>query len=204
MSWNRIKYEQCAYDLRMNRSTQPGDYRLYASYAENCDQCISMDGPGGSKADVSLARDNNDLTFTNMADVESQLSWRRQKLTECNDPIDKLDDKKLRHKPSCTNKLISEDTRFTNPIDNYRGMSLTPYMVSPYLPSNPQCVIQDIDEKVGLNSRLYMKDNYKIGEQKQFDDGNALPQAVSENTFPSYVPGEMQSLPNNQVKTPVF
>lgn len=175
MSFNRIKYDGCAYDLKMDRSTQPGDYRLYANYAENCDQCFSFDGPVGAKSDVSLVRNNDDLTFTNMADVESSLSWRRQKLTECNDPLDNLDQDKLVHKKTCTSKLVAEDTRFTNPLDNYRAMSLTSYMVSPYLPVNPQCIIQPNYDKTGLNSRLYVKDTYKQSPQNAWDNGEALP-----------------------------
>jgi hypothetical protein len=204
MSFSRIKYDQCAYDLKMDRSTQPGDYRLYANYAENCNQCISFDGPVGSKSDVSLARDNNDLTFTNMADVESILTWRTKKLTDCNEPLDKLDNSKLRHKPVCTSKLVAEDTRFTNPLDNFRGMSLTPYMLNPYLPVNPQCVIQDIDEKVGLNSRLFVKDNYKTPDQTAWDNNSSLPVINSEQMPPVYVPGQLQSLPNNQVKVATY
>lgn len=185
MSWNRIKYEQCAYDLQMNRSTQPGDYRLYSAYAENCNQCISGDGLIGSKSDVSLARENMDLSYTNLADVESQLSWRGRKLSDCNSALDKLPENKLVHKPACTNMLVSEDTRFTNPLDNYRGMSLTPYMLNPHLPINPQCVLQGIDEKVGLNSRLFVKDNYKSTPVNAWDKGDALP-AVNNDSFVGY------------------
>jgi len=175
MSFNRIKYDGCAYDLKMDRSTQPGDYRLYANYAENCDQCFSFDGPIGSKSDVSIARNNADLTFTNMADVESSLSWRRQKLTECNNPLDNLDPSRLVHKKTCTSKLVAEDTRFTNPLDNYRAMSLTNYMMNPHLPVNPQCVIQPNYDKVGMNSRLYVKDNYRISQSGPWDTGASLP-----------------------------
>jgi hypothetical protein len=166
MSFNRINYDQCAYDLKMNRSTLPGDYRLYASYAENCNQCFSADGPINAKSDVSLSRDSNDLSYTNLADVENKLSWRRSKLSECNEGFENLDDKQLRNKPVCNNKLISQDTRFTNPIDNYRGMSLTSYMVNPYLPINPQCIIQNNNDKYGMNSKLFVKDNYEYGNDE--------------------------------------
>lgn len=177
MSFNRITYDQCAYDLKMDRSTLPGDYRLYGSYAENCNQCYAMDGPINSKSDVSLPRDSNDLSFTNMADVENQLSWRRKKLDECNGPLDKLDDKRLRNKPVCSNKLIPQDTRFTNPLDDYRGMSLTSYMLNPYLPINPQCVVQNNDDKYGLNSRLYVKDNCSYIEDEPTDQEPIYPHA---------------------------
>ena len=56
MSFNRTKYDKCAYELQMNRSTGEGDYRLYAPFAENCSQCISETGPIGAKSDVSLVK----------------------------------------------------------------------------------------------------------------------------------------------------
>jgi hypothetical protein len=173
MSFNRIKYDKCAYDLQIGRSTAPGDYRLFGSFAENCDQCFSYNGPVGAKSDVSLARKMDDLTF--MAQVESELSWRNQLLSDCNDNTSPLDKHELEHKPVCTNKLTSEDTRFSHPIDNFRSMSLTNYQIEPYLPVNPQCHVQPINDRAGLNSRNWTKDNYVMPDQQFWDNAEALP-----------------------------
>lgn len=175
MSFNRIKYDTSAYDLQMNRSTDTGDYRLFAPFAENCNQCLSYDGPIGSKSDVSLVRENMDLSFKDMAETESQLSWRRQYLSKNNKPLNNLDENNLKHKPVCTSKLTPEDTRFTHPIDDFRSMSYTPLMMSPYLPVNPQCHFQSTDDLLGLNSRLFSKDNYKLDPVLFLDNGSALP-----------------------------
>ena len=59
MAFSRINYDKCTYDLKMNRSTQPGDYRLFDSSVENYNACLSYGGPIGSKADVSVAKLNN-------------------------------------------------------------------------------------------------------------------------------------------------
>ena len=195
MSFNRIKYDKCAYDLQMNRSVAPGDYRIYAPYAENCDQCFSDGGPVGSKSDVSLVKKSTDLCFKDMAQTESELSWRNQLLSKCNDNKQALDSSKLEHKPSCSNKLTSEDTRFTNPIDNYRGMSLTSYMLEPYMSVNPQCYVQEINDRLGLNSRLHLKDLHSVSDvtknnnnnnkdltQQFWDNGEALPKEVINNS----------------------
>ena len=91
MSFNRTKYDTTAYELQMNRSTSPGDYRLYAPFGENCDQCYSYSGPIGSKSDVSLVKKPNDLNFKDMADTESQLSWRNNKLSKSNNSISLLE-----------------------------------------------------------------------------------------------------------------
>ena len=176
MSFNRIRYDNCAYDLQMGRSVGPGDYRLYGSFAENCDQCLSYDGPIGAKSDVSIVKKPLDLSFKEMAEVESELSWRNQLLTKCNNNNTPINKYKPNHKPSCSKKLTSEDTRFTHPIDNYRCMSLTNYQVEPYLHVNPQCHVQE--DRIGMNSRLHAKDIYKIPVQDFLDNGEALPKEI--------------------------
>jgi hypothetical protein len=175
MSFNRVRYDNCAYALQMERSTHPGDYRLFAPYAENCNPCMSFDGPVGSKSDVSLTKENMELNFQKMAEAESKLSWRNQLLTKCNDNSNPIGSMKTNHKPICSNKLTAEDTRFTYPIDNFRSMSLTPYMVVPYLHVNPQCHIQESTDRLGLDTRITSKDTYKIPAQQAWDTNKALP-----------------------------
>lgn len=181
MSFNRTKYDKCAYDLEIGRSTGPGDYRLFGSFAENCNQCFSSDGPIGAKSDVSIVKKPLDLSFTEMSQVESELSWRNQLLTKCNNNYNPIDKHQTNHKPSCAKKLTSEDTRFTHPIDNYRSMSLTSFQVEPYLHVNPQCHIQESYDLIGMNSRLYAKDIYKIPDQEFFDKGESLPKEIPVN-----------------------
>lgn len=176
MSYNRLKYDNCAYDLQMNRSTNPGNYRLYGAYAENEKQCFSSFGPVGSKADVSLVKKLNDLSFSDMADVESELSLRNNKLIKCND--NKFKEFNVNNKCDCDNLLSQQDTRFTHPLDNYRSMSLLEYQYKPYLHINPQCYIQNTYDLVGLNSRLYSKDMYILEYDKPWDKNEALPKPI--------------------------
>jgi hypothetical protein len=122
---------------------------------------------------VSLAKKINDLSFSDMADVESELSLRNNKLIKCNN--NKFKNFNVNNKCDCDNKLNAQDTRFTHPIDNYRSMSLLEYQYEPYLHVNPQCYIQDIYTRNGLNSRLYSKDMYIVKEQKFWDKGDAFP-----------------------------
>ena len=174
MSFNRIKYDNSAFDLQIKRSTDLGDYHLFAPFAETCNQCYSENGPIGAKSDVSLVKQPLDLTFGAMADAESSLGWRNTKLTKSNDPLTALSNK-VNHKPVCSSQLVAEDTRFTFPIDNFRGMSLTNYMMEPYLHVNPQCHFQPNNDRSGVNSRLKCKDSYKMPNQIMVDNGEALP-----------------------------
>jgi hypothetical protein len=68
--------------------------------------------------------------------------------------------------------LNTEDTRFTNPIQSYRSMSLTAYQLQPWLFSNPQCHIQD--DRIGLGSRISVKDNYKLNYPEFLDNYKVL------------------------------
>jgi hypothetical protein len=160
MAFSRNNYDSCAYDLKIKRSTEQGDYRLYGHFAENENQCYSYNGPIGSKSDVSLVKKLNETCFGSMAEVESDLTWRNNKLDRCNDK--KFNQFPVIDKPICASNLTSQDTRFTNPIDNYRGMSLTNYMLTPYLFTNPQCYIQETRDLVGSNTRLESKDCYDL------------------------------------------
>ena len=172
MSFNKPKYD--AYDLSINRSIGPGDYRLFGLYGENKNQCYPLHGPIGAKSDVSLAKNMYDLTYGDMANVESNLSWRHSKLSKEN-KLNILDDVHVYHKNDCNDNLTSSDTRFTHPIDNYRSMSLTDYYYQPFLFVNPQCHIQNINDKMGLNSRLYSKDMYIMNEPTPLEPTPLLP-----------------------------
>jgi len=163
MAFSRTTYDSCAYDLQVKRSTDQGDYRLYGNFAENENQCYSYCGPIGSKSDVSIVKKPTETCFGTMAEVESDLSWRNNKLDRCNDK--KFNQFPVIDKPICSSNLLSQDTRFTNPIDNYRGMSLTNYMLTPYLYVNPQCYIQENRELSGINTRLEIKDCFDLSKQ---------------------------------------
>jgi len=155
MSFNRIKYDN--YNVEINRSIAPGDYRLFEDYNKNINSCYSYNGPIGSKIDVSIT--------DNLTDIESELSWRRRLLTNnITDDIDNLKSFKTMHKNICSKVLTPQDTRFSHPVTSYRSMSTTDLQLQPYVPINPQSIIQDLKEKSGINSRLDLKDNYKPQE----------------------------------------
>lgn len=177
MSFTRIKYDDCALKLRTERSVDPGNYRLFNGFSNNCGKCFSYHGPRGSREDVSLTREHSDNNFGHMADVESELMNRVNPLQECNanPKNDNYKNKTTYHKNNCSNQLESEDTRFTYPLDSYRGMSLIQYAYTPYLHVNPQCHIQSVDHRRGSASRLVAKDSYRVPKQQYLDKGDALP-----------------------------
>lgn len=177
MAFSRIKYDECNYKQHVKRSTNIGDYRLFIGANESINQCYSKNGPIGSKADVSMPRNGKNLDFALKADAESHLTNRILPHGECND-IGKNNKYKTLSKnfvnnENCNRELNSVDTRFTHPLDSYRGMNTSEYSFNPYLPVNPQC--QYYTERNGTHSRLIVKDTFEIPETKILDKGEALP-----------------------------
>jgi hypothetical protein len=179
MSFTRTKYDNEAYDLKMERSTGPGDYRLFIGTNENCGKCMSYDGPRNGKSDVSLADGGQLNQWGGMTEVESHLTNRVNKLTNTNiyGKNDHYNNIPVTNKNKCNNTLESEDTRFSFPLEAYRCMDLTAYHYSPFLHINGQCEIQD--DRIGLNSRLRVKDTFIVTKPTPLDQTNTLPLDVS-------------------------
>jgi hypothetical protein len=165
----------------MERSTGPGDYRLFLGSNENCGKCMSYDGPRNAKSDVSLSDGGLPNQWGSMAEVESHLTNRVNKLTETNiyGKNDYYKNIPVTNKNNCDNILESEDTRFSFPLEAYRCMDLTAYHYSPFLHVNGQCEIQD--DRIGLNSRLRVKDTYVVTRPTPLDQSNTLPPAENMN-----------------------
>jgi hypothetical protein len=181
MSFSRIKYDEEAYDLRLNRAVAPGDYRLFLASNENCEKCVSFDGPRNAKSDVSIAKNETENIWPGITEVESLLTNRVNKLTEYNSygKNDQYKELSTTNKNNCKSNLISEDTRFTNPIEAYRCMDLTSYHYSPFLYVNPECEIQE--DRIGLNSRLKVKDTFMVVKPDPVDQTLVLPVDESNN-----------------------
>ena len=175
MSFNRTRYDDCATEAYTGRSVNEGNYRLFPGYVENGEECLSYDGPRGSKNDVSTSSKKVVLDWGKMAQVESQLQSRTVNLSKCNENQADMgyNNNETVNKLNCAAPLNSEDTRFTNPIQAYRSLSTTVLQLQPFLFSNPQCHI--IDDRIGLDSRNKAKDTYRIPPNVVFDKGDALP-----------------------------
>ncbi len=110
-----------------------------------------------------------------MADAESLLTNRVNKLIDHNayGANDMYKNVPIITVPTCDNSLSAEDTRFSYPLEAYRSMDLTAYHYSPHLFSNPQCEIQD--DRIGMNSRLRVKDTFKPTPVNLIDQVSILP-----------------------------
>ena len=176
MSFTRLKYDNCACKEATTRSVGPMHYRLYGGQVENCDVCHSFTGHRNSREDVSTTREKCEAGHGSMVDVESQLQNRVNPSSVCNS-VGKNNSytdfqANLKHKDNCGSFLDEEDTRFTHPLNNYRGMSIDRFQ---YLPIDPQC---NIFNNNAINSRLVAKDTYKM----------IRPELLTNTTFPVELP----------------
>ena len=178
MSFNRTSYDEDAYKLKLQRSQNPGNYMLFERYGDHCEACYPNNSFGSIQGGIPVAKKACETKFDNLVTIDSQLSWRRKVLSKNNDDGILPDSSLIVKREDCKNLgLVPEDTRFTNPIDNFRSMDTTSYKFVPYLSVNPQNRIQTIDERIGVVSRLSVKDafaNAKIS-QEYWDKGEALP-----------------------------
>lgn len=165
MSFSRTKYDKCECSQEIERSVAPGNYKLFPGFADNCNKCNSMCTPINSNVESSTARSNCEEGFGSVVEVESDLTNRNNVLNNCN-KNKKIKKVKMYTNKPCNSFLEGEDTRFTNPIDNYRGMSLTPYFFEPYLHVNPQCNVSKVNP---FPSRLLI-DEYVAPIQNPWDN----------------------------------
>lgn len=159
MSFNRNSYDNKAYLLKSNSNSNFSNYHLFGSYAENNKQCNNYCNLYVDNNSVSTTKEPYDLSYKNIIDTESKLSWRNNKLSKHNERK-KINDIKMFEKKDCE-CVNYQDTRFTHPLENYREMNTLNYNYTPILHVNPLNKIQQINEKLGLNSRLFTKDTYR-------------------------------------------
>jgi hypothetical protein len=132
--------------------------------------------------DVSIAANNTDNQWPTMTEVESHLTNRVNKLIDFNDygKNDSYKNLSIQNKNVCNNKLVTEESRFTNPIEAYRCMDLSDYHYSPFMFVNPQC--EFLEDRIGSNSRLNVKDNFVVTKPNLIDQSVFLPKETPANT----------------------
>jgi hypothetical protein len=175
MAFSRNKYDDCAYDLQLKRSTEAGSYQLFNGAYENCKTCISSNGFRNNKDEISTARAQQTEGFASTVELESKLTNRITADGRCNDKGRNAEYLKTQiyDKEECSDFVVPEDTRFTHPLSSYRGLSLTDYYLQPYLPGNPQCHVHEW--RNGINTRSIARDNFTPVKPDVKDQESILP-----------------------------
>lgn len=159
MSSTRQSYDKCAYADKINQATNILKYNLDLNGVESCNRCEPIHGPRHKNAQYAYKP-------SSLVDTESILSNRPYRNTQCigktrdyyvhtNNLLVGTDAEKHKNTyfdKECGKFLDSEDTRFTNPKDWYRGLGFDVFY--PLL-KDPQCNIYWNSE---LNTRLFSRD----------------------------------------------
>ena len=173
MSFTRNMYDSEAYKLKMDRTNIYSSYNIFGAYAENKERCASYSNSFPNNNSVSTVKESGDLSSEKIIDVDSLLSRRSNKLNKYN-TINNMDKVKVYNKSECV-YFANDDTRFTHPTESYRELDTSKYSYTPVLHLDPSKKFQELENKIGLNSRLHTKDTYEIEEHVFWDTGAALP-----------------------------
>ena len=174
-------YESREFDYA---NTKPASITLDKSVNENTSACYSNLNFINAQSQMARPMKNSaTLDLGEKAHVESLLMNRN---LELNSPLrtnNEYAKVKLVEPTTCNDKNFTNiDSRFTNPVSNYREMYTCNYSFNPYLPINMQQVLVDnkmflSTDRDGVSSRYFSK-------QSQYD--SSLKQHVETSTIELY------------------
>lgn len=195
MSFNRLIYDQPAFEEKTTQRTLPGDYRLFPGQNFNHTRCISSVGPRPNRLN-----NNNEITqpqsWKGLAEIESALKnidtphakYRDGRLLE--DKRKKLMSQSTGYEAfECNNFIRSEDTRLTNNAIEYRGIYWGRMGHKGFPIRDPRTFVFDghnvttqnafnndnqmnpINVRFGVDTRLEFRDNYKMRVPIVLPDG---------------------------------
>ena len=161
------------------------DYYSYVSnykVAENSDACYGTVGLPNAQSQISRPMNEGMLDLGIKTEIETQIQNRHKELNSferTNKDYEKTALKNNTVPTNCTTKetMANEDTRFTNPVVNYREMNTGAYNFNPYLPVDFQKAVYDNNlflppTRNGASSRFdSKKDKYDL-KPKEFAVAN--------------------------------
>ena len=169
-STNLLDQKPCSYKDRLMESVTPMSYKLDPIQISNCKECLSITGPRGNEGGSTVSGDKIASSQHNV-DVESILTNRNVKLSKCKkDGVNPEDVTKydLKHTSLCNDYLTEVPSRLTNPLPQYRGVSINRFYDLIY---NPQ---RHIFYNFSLDTKLKAKDEYVA----------QLPKPLKEKAYP--------------------
>jgi hypothetical protein len=156
-------------------NTDSNKLLLDKSVKENASACYTNAGGRGAISEMKRPMDGSDLDLGLKADIESRLQNRGYELNNDKGRTNKDFETNNGSDPSlCGMKetLSYENSRFTNPVVNYREMYTVDYAFTPYLFISPQEVTAMNDKfmnpnRYGESSRYINKqDKYQLKPKK--------------------------------------
>lgn len=172
-----------------------------ASVAENLTQCYASVGLPNAKSQIARPMINNgQLDLGKLVDIESKVQNRHKELNS--DERNNKDYSSIATDipQNCVLKenMSSEDSRFTNPIVNYREMNTTEYNYNPYLFVDMQKAVYDnttflSPTRSGASSRFDAKKDKYDFKPKQF--ATAKPESYYTELYKGLMPQKIAPVP---------
>lgn len=126
-NFNRLSYDDCAFQGRTKQSTDPLNYRLSVDQIYNRDRGYSTFGPRNSTFGCSTIGDAGYAVSQNQVDVESILSNRNVKASKCrsSDMVNPINPTTMTptHATISDNKMKPAYTRLSHSSKTYRSMN---------------------------------------------------------------------------------
>ena len=157
------------------------DYYSYVTNyktAENTQACYGLTGLPNAQSQISRPMNEGMLDLGSKVEIETLLQNRHVELNslkQTNKDYETTSLKKNTIPADCSSKetMTNEDSRFTNPIVNFREMNTSEYNFNPYLPVDFQKAVVNNEiflppTRNGISSRFdAKKDKYNL-KPKEF------------------------------------
>ncbi len=172
----RVRYDQDQLSMFDKTNTDSNKLLLDKSVKENNKACYAVSGGRSALSEMKRPMNGTDLDLGLKADIESRLMNRGYELNNHQGRTNKDFETNNGIDPGlCDVKetLNFEDSRYTNPVVDYREMYTADYAFTPYLFVSPQQVMAMNDRymnpnRYGESSRYATKqDKYDV-KPKQF------------------------------------
>jgi hypothetical protein len=165
MSFSRTTYDESTTALKKQVSTAPYHHIMYNGYKKNDNSCSVERGPRNTVTDL-LQTSNAGVK----SDIESRLQNRHVPLGPDAENHNEWRDfkNKLKTNSECTNYQTPADeyTRYSHPIDDYRGMSTLENVIVPHLHVNRQNDASTVRPKF-VSSRQLAKKTFEEERKKK-------------------------------------
>ena len=201
----RVRYDQDQLTMFDKTNTDSNKILLDKTVKENNSACYAMAGGRSALSEMRRPMNGVDLDIGLKVDIETRLMNRGYELNNNKGRTNKDYETNNGVEPSmCGMKetLNFEDSRYTNPIVDYREMYTADYAFTPYLFINPQTVMAMNDRfmnpnRYGESSRYVNKqDKYDV-KPKQFAKLSSQPNYLDlvKGLIPTKTQGQVASAP---------
>jgi hypothetical protein len=172
----RVRYDPEELSMFDKTNIDSNKILLDRSVKENSSACYAQDGARSALSEMKRPMNGTDLDISLKVDIESRLMNRSYELNNHKGRTNKDYETNNGVDPQlCQMKetVNFEDSRFTNPIVNYREMYTADYAFTPYLFVSPQEVMTMNDRfmnpnRYGESSRYATKESKYDVKPKQF------------------------------------